>query len=261
MQPTILRKQTQRWRPAKETNDPIDRAIAEAIDLQKYKQYDKAREKWEAIANLTEGRDNEAAARAYFSAAWLIHEYDDKYKAKDEKTLNYVISLYDQLLKIKPNDATALYNRGLAKSELGDFNGAIQDFNQTLKIKPDFAEAYCNRGNIKLELGDFDGAMQDYNQTLKIKPDLVIALYNMGNAKLDLGDFNGAIQDYDQVLKIKPDFASAYGNRGNAKLQLGYYDDAKKDAKKALEIEPDDEVFKQLLVYIEKKQQGEKQNR
>jgi tetratricopeptide (TPR) repeat protein len=45
--------------------------------------------------------------------------------------------------------AEGFVNRGLAKYNLGDYQGAIADYNQAIQIKPDDAVAYNNRGNAK----------------------------------------------------------------------------------------------------------------
>ncbi|MFM7905252.1 MAG: tetratricopeptide repeat protein [Microcystis sp.] len=75
---------------------------------------------------------------------------------------------YNQAINIKPDHANAYYNRGLAKSNLGDYQGAIADYNQAIKIKPDFANAYIFRGLAKKNLGDKQGAIADYNQAAQL---------------------------------------------------------------------------------------------
>ena len=219
---------------------PIDKAIAEAIAYQTNEQHELAKEKWLAIANITEEQDSETAARAYFSATYLIQEYNDKYKSKDEATLSEVISLYNKTLNIKPEFAEALNNRGSAKRELGQFQEALEDFNNALKIKPDYVYALNNRGLAKAELGQHQEAIKDYDKALELKPNFSKALYNRGNAKNNLGQFQKAIEDYSKALELKPDYADALCNRGNAKAGLGQFQEAIEDFDKALTIKPDD---------------------
>jgi regulator of sirC expression with transglutaminase-like and TPR domain len=54
---------------------------------------------------------------------------------------------YDQLLQIKPNDADALYGRGLTYAQLGDDDRAIRDYDQMLRISPNHAAALYSRSN------------------------------------------------------------------------------------------------------------------
>jgi Flp pilus assembly protein TadD len=48
-------------------------------------------------------------------------------------------------MKLSPGLAAAYYNRGLAKQNKGDLNGAFADYNQAIKLDAKNAIAYNNR--------------------------------------------------------------------------------------------------------------------
>ena len=66
------------------------------------------------------------------------------------KTGNYADALRNFSLEIEKNAANpnpiAFYNRGFAKYNLKDFQGAILDFNKALELKPNYFEAFIARG-------------------------------------------------------------------------------------------------------------------
>ena len=78
------------------------------------------------------------------------------------------------------NTAADYNNRGNAKQEKGDIDGAITDFNQAIEINPKYSEAYNNRGDAKLATGDLNGSIDDYNRAIEINPKYSIAYYNRG---------------------------------------------------------------------------------
>ena len=47
--------------------------------------------------------------------------------------------------------AEAYINRGIAKTELKDYEGAIQEYTKAIELNPQDAEAYFGRGNAKAE--------------------------------------------------------------------------------------------------------------
>lgn len=57
-----------------------------------------------------------------------------------------------------------LYLWGLAEAQRGNFPDAIQYFNQSLSRQPDFSNAMLARGIARLQLGDETGAMEDGRQ-------------------------------------------------------------------------------------------------
>ena len=54
-----------------------------------------------------------------------------------------------KLIETNPQDADAYNNRGNAKDELKDYQGAIADYTKAIEINPQYAAAYNNRGLVK----------------------------------------------------------------------------------------------------------------
>jgi Flp pilus assembly protein TadD len=52
--------------------------------------------------------------------------------------------LISQALAIKPAEAAAYANRGLARQATASYEAALADFDRAIALKPD-AQAYCNR--------------------------------------------------------------------------------------------------------------------
>jgi len=59
-------------------------------------------------------------------------------------------------------------NRGLARHDLKDYQGAMADFNQALLLNPNFPEAYQNRAITRNALGDKQAAITDLNAAAKL---------------------------------------------------------------------------------------------
>ncbi|MEH2402363.1 tetratricopeptide repeat protein [Nostoc sp.] len=139
---------------------------------------------------------------------------------------------YTQAIKINPDYADAYKNRGIARYLLDSQPG----FPQAIKINPKDAIAYKKRGNARSDLGDFEGAIEDYTQAIQINRNYADAYYNCGNARSDLGDFQGAIEDYTQAIQINLNYADAYYNRGNIRLEIADKQGAIEDFQKAADI-------------------------
>ncbi|MEF8733036.1 MAG: FkbM family methyltransferase [Candidatus Accumulibacter meliphilus] len=142
-------------------------------------------------------------------------------------------------LEIKPEDANAYRNLGMALAEQGKFEEAILHYRRALEIKPEFAEAYNSRGITLKKLKRLDEALASYDRALTIKPDYAEAYSNRGNALLELKRLDEALASYDRALTIKPDYANAYSNRGATLIELKRLDEALASYDRALKIKPD----------------------
>ncbi|WP_276750850.1 tetratricopeptide repeat protein [Chlorogloeopsis fritschii] len=134
--------------------------------------------------------------------------------------------------------AKEIYDRGVDKSNQGDYKGAIEDFNQVLQLDPNFTLAYYQRGNARNEIEDYKKAIEDFSHYIRFNPNDVDAFDNRCIAYNKLNNYNLAISDCNQAIKINSKYSSAYVNRGNGYHGQGNYERAIADYNKSIEINP-----------------------
>jgi len=147
------------------------------------------------------------------------------------------IAVYDDLIKKSPDIELAYNNRGQAKVNIGDYDGALEDINKALEINPEYVEAFYNRGVIRGKIGDLEGALADCESALDLRPNYAEAFFNRGSLKLADGDTSkDIVADLNKAISLKSDYADAYNNRGLYNSKIGNYEQALSDYEKTLEI-------------------------
>lgn len=87
------------------------------------------------------------------------------------------------------------YTRGIAFSEKGKVDRAIEDYTKAIELNPKFAEAYYQRGRAYAKNGELDKAIADYTIAIERNPEYADAYYNRGGAFLRLGEHKSAKAD------------------------------------------------------------------
>ncbi len=100
--------------------------------------------------------------------------------------------------------ATDDINRGNAKRDAGDLDGAVAVYNQVLEADPKNALAILNRAMAEVKRDLRDVAMADYNQAISLDGSNSLAFYRRAVLKDLQGDFDGAIADYTKALSLTP---------------------------------------------------------
>ncbi|ALI99368.1 hypothetical protein DC20_10770 [Rufibacter tibetensis] len=130
-------------------------------------------------------------------------------------------------------------NRADARSEVGDFYGAIKDYTLAIVLLPALScKAYVGRGNAFLEVGAYQEAIRDFDKILLVNASAE-ALYGRAVAKYYLDDYLGAIRDLDEVIAEAPEFPTALCNRGIMKLECNKLEEAVADLSLYLSINPE----------------------
>jgi len=145
---------------------------------------------------------------------------------------------YNKSIEINPMFDIAYLNRGKVHADLSNYKQALADYDRALEINPNYAEAYSNRGVAYAALGKYQQTIEDETRAVNMNPQLAEAYYNRGTTYSVLGSFSLAIADYNKALEINPRYATAYLNRGAAYAALGKYDQAIADYDRALEANP-----------------------
>jgi tetratricopeptide (TPR) repeat protein len=60
-------------------------------------------------------------------------------------------------------------NGSSERSRPGHPDEKIRLYNEALRIKPDYADAFINRGNARYDKGDLEGADEDFKQAQHLK--------------------------------------------------------------------------------------------
>ena len=110
-------------------------------------------------AAILKWTETEVAIHAFFSIGNILSEGG---------WVREAISACDMALRLKPDYAETYYNRGTAKTLIGEYETAIADFDEAIRLNPEFVEAHCNRGLTKISLSQLEGARYDLEIALKL---------------------------------------------------------------------------------------------
>lgn len=110
-------------------------------------------------AAILKWTETEVAIHAFFSMGNILSEGG---------WVREAISAYDMALRLKPDYAAAYYNRGTAKTLIGEYETAIADFDEAICLNPEFIEAHYNRSQTKVSLSQIEGARYDLEIALKL---------------------------------------------------------------------------------------------
>ena len=143
-------------------------------------------------------------------------------------------------LAIDAGYAPAYYQRGNARDDAGDPDGALDDYAAAIRLEPDYLQAHYNRGIVLTNLGRYREAVDAFDAALALNPDISNAYLNRGVAWEELGDATAALADFDRALRCNPDNADARFNKARTCYRQGRHGQAIADYTAAIELRPDD---------------------
>ncbi|MFN9598507.1 MAG: tetratricopeptide repeat protein [Dolichospermum sp.] len=156
-----------------------------------------------------------------------------------EKRHQDALAIYEQIIKIQPENPENWLKRGILFNRLNRYKDAIMSYNQAIKINPEYHQAWCDIGVSCGKLGKHQEAFNCFDKAIQIKPDDGVAWVNRGLSLVELERYEDAITSFDKALEFQPNSPKIWHKRGYTLVRLGEDDQAIISFDKALEIKPD----------------------
>ncbi len=110
-------------------------------------------------------------------------------------------------MRLRPGDAAAHRDRGIAYTGLCDTRKALADLNTAIRLEPDDAKARLARGTVQMELGRHELAVLDFDEATRRRSADADAFAHRGRALEALGRFAEAAADDRRAVDLRPDDA------------------------------------------------------
>lgn len=144
-----------------------------------------------------------------------------------------------------PDSATAYYFRGIFFIRILRSDLSIEDFSQALNLMTNdsmLLETYLNRGIAKQQKRDFQGAFEDYYNAYLLDTNNVESMNNMATVLDDLGRRDETIRYLKRCVQLKPKYIGGWINLGYHYSVLTRYPEALEYLNKAVDLEPDNAI-------------------
>jgi tetratricopeptide (TPR) repeat protein len=108
---------------------------------------------------------------------------------------------FTEAIKARPTEPELYINRGMARTNRKDFDGAIKDFSKAIELDAKSAHAYNGRGLALQKKNDLVAAQKDFNEAIRLDPKLASAYRNRGeNLRRVALDPKQHIKEFDEYI-------------------------------------------------------------
>jgi predicted O-linked N-acetylglucosamine transferase (SPINDLY family) len=161
--------------------------------------------------------------------------------------VNESIPLFKTVLQTDPKNPDALHFLGVAKMKKKQFNQALSLVNQAILEKSDQATYHNTKGLIYVRLNQLGKAFHSFLEAIRFKPDDPVLHCHLGDIVLKQNRLLEAIKHYDYALELSPDnkeivkkLSFAHHQAGIAFLSGRHFESAAYHFKSRLQYIPND---------------------
>ena len=144
----------------------------------------------------------------------------------------------NESIKLAPDDARALRDRGNVYVAMNKPQQALADFDAAIKVDPNDAASHEAAGLAYAMLEKWDESRASLTKAAELDPDSPVPLVQRGRVNFLAGDRQAAIDDVSHALQISPGFMFALLLRGQLYAQGEEWDKALVDAEELIAMAP-----------------------
>ncbi len=175
--------------------------------------------------------------------------FQDAVKAQDPARQ---ARLYRDYLKLKPDDAIALNNLGIALKKQGDYEAAVSSYRKAIQNvppgdNPRSAKIYNNLGEALRLQNKTPEALEAFNKALELDPKLGFAYNNVGKIYFSQNRLEDAIVSFQKAVSLTPKEVEPQGNLAGALIAAKRYQEAIQAAGQGAKLDPKDPITRYNL--------------
>jgi tetratricopeptide (TPR) repeat protein len=188
--------------------------------------------------------DADRAKQALDAAVRLIKDDDAslaealRLRAGVEKDSDKKLADLNEAIKLAPDDARPLRDRGNLHISQNKAEDALRDFDAALKLDPDDPTTHEAKGLALSTLEKWDEARDSLTKAAELNPESPVPLIQRGRINFLAGDNQAAIDDATQALKVSQDNVYALLLRAQVYGQTKQWEEGLADADRAVTLAP-----------------------
>ncbi len=164
------------------------------------------------------------------------------------------LEVYERVVKMDPKNVDARLGRARTLARLRKYDEAIAGFGEALRLRPNDALALRDRGHYFINVRRLEPALADLVKAESLNKDDYGIYYHLALARYITGDFKGAEVAYEGCLRTAPspeNRIACYGWQVPTLMRSGRQQDAQKalDAALALGVKSDTAYLDRLMLF------------
>jgi tetratricopeptide (TPR) repeat protein len=152
--------------------------------------------------------------------------------------LDQAQQLYQQILRLEPDQADALHLLGVAAAQAGKPELALAPIQRAIAVRPNVAVYYLNLANAYCDLGRLDEAVAQYRRAIELYPDYPECLVNLGAVLRRVGRLEESETRLRRALQLQPNNPLAHFHLGTTLQRARRLEEAIPPLREALRLKP-----------------------